>query len=286
MKKIISLILLVMMSLTLVGCGSTDGDSGFSGTVTASGSSALKPLADIAAESFMNNNMDSTIVINAGGSGTGLKDVSAGTVDIGNSDVYAEEKLTAEQASELVDHKVCTVTMAAVVNKDLGITSLTQQQLIDIFTGVTTNWSEVGGPDLEIMLITRPQSSGTRALFEKWALAGNSETSNSSQETDNSGELITKVEANQGAIGYVAMSYFNDDIQPLAIDGVEPTLENTYNGTYLVWGYEHMYTKGEATDTVKAFIDYMMSDDFASEIENAGYGVTSKLSETAVDSHK
>ncbi len=300
MKKILSLFLATaLMCTAFVACtapaeegtSSTGGDVAsqtetLSGSISASGASALKPLADVAAEAFMDLHQDVAISVAAGGSGTGLNDVSAGTVDIGNSDVFAEEKLDAEQAAELVDHKVCTITIAAVVNKDLGIDNVTQEQLIDIFTGEVTNWSEVGGPDLEIMLITRPESSGTRALFETYALDGNKETSNSSQETDNSGELITKVTSNQGAIGYVAMSYFSDDIQPLAIDGAEPTLENTYNGSYTVWGYEHMYTKGEAEGIAKAFIEYVMSDDFAANIEENGYGVTSKLSEEAIASHE
>lgn len=259
-----------------------------SGSATASGSSALLPLAQAAAEEFMTINPDASIIVNGGGSGTGLKQVAEGSVDIGNSDVFAEKKLDADVAKDLVDHKVCTVTMAAVVNKDLGVDSLTKQQLIDIFTAKTTNWSEVGGPDIEIMLVTRPSSSGTRALFKEFALDGADEASNSSLETDDSGTLLETIQNNKGAIGYVALSYLinNDKVTPVAIDGVAPTLENTYNGTYTVWGYEHMYTKGEGSEVAQAFIEYMMSDDFAKHIESMGYGASSKLTDKAIKTHE
>ena len=256
--------------------------------MTASGSSALQPLAQAAADAFNAVNPDCSVTVNGGGSGTGLQQVADGTVDIGNSDVFAEEKLDADVAATLVDHRVCTVTMAAVVNKDVGITDLTKDELKGIFTAEITNWSEVGGPDEPIILVTRPSSSGTRALFKEWALDGAEEASNAALETDDSGTLLQNVQQNPGAIGYVALPYVlnNDDVQTVSIDGVAPTLENTYNGTYPVWGYEHMYTNGEGSEAAQAFINYMMGDEFASEIEALGYGVTAKMSDEAIAAHE
>lgn len=257
------------------------------GTVTASGSSALQPLAQAAADAFNTANPDCSVTVNGGGSGTGLKQVAEGSVDIGNSDVFAEEKLDASAAAGLVDHKVCTITMAPIVNKDLGVSNLSKQQLVDIFTAKTTNWKDVGGPDLKILLVTRPSSSGTRALFKTWALDGAEEASNQSLETDDSGTLLKTVQNNKGAIGYVALSYLVNasGVQPVSIDNVAPSLENTYNGTYPVWGFEHMYTKGNGSEAAKAFIDYIMSDEFATHIEALGYGASSKMSTQAVNSH-
>ena len=221
------------------------------------------------------------MTINGGGSGTGLKQVFDGTVTIGNSDVAAEEKLSPEQAKQLVDHKVAVVTMATVANKKIADTvkTLSKDQLKGIFTGQITNWSAVGGPDLPITLISRPATSGTRAVFEKFALDGAKEATNKSLETDDSGALIQTIADNEGAIGYVALSYLgkSDKVAPIAIGGVAPTLENTYNGTYPVWGYEHMYTKGEAKDAAKAYLDFVVSDEFGKKIEEMGYGVTSKM---------
>lgn len=300
MKKFIALLTVAGMTATMaVGCGSSSNetsdnaadtntessDSSLSGTITAVGSSALKPLADDAADSFLNDHPDVSITIDAGGSGEGLKQVSEGTVDIGNSDVAAEDKLDETAAKELVDHQVCVVTMAPIVNKDVaeaGVKSLTKEQLISIFTGKTTNWKDVGGPDEDIVLVTRPESSGTRATFQKYALDGNEEASNTSMETDDSGVLLTNVKSTNGAIGYVALSYLTGDVgvETVAIDDVEPTLENTYSGKYPVWTFEHMYTKGEPNEVTKAFLDYITGDEYGDQMEKLGYGVASKMTVT------
>ena len=260
-----------------------------SGQITAAGSSALLPLVQDAADAFMAENPDCVISVNGGGSGQGLKQVSDGAVNIGNSDVFAEDKLDADAAAQLEDHEVCTVTMAPIVNKDLGVTNLSTDDLVKIFTGEITNWSAVGGPDEDIMLITRPSSSGTRTLFKEWALNGAEESSSSALETDDSGTLLQNVADNKNAIGYVALSYLvsNSSVQAVSIDGVAPTLENTYNGSYKVWGYEHMYTKKGADNTAaEAFINYMMGDAYSSKLEGMGYGVSSKMTQTAIDAHK
>lgn len=300
MKKFIALLTVAGMTATMaVGCGSSSNetsdnaadtntessDSSLSGTITAAGSSALKPLADDAADSFLNDHPDVSITIDAGGSGEGLKQVSEGTVDIGNSDVAAEDKLDETAAKELVDHQVCVVTMAPIVNKDVaeaGVKSLTKEQLISIFTGKTTNWKDVGGPDEDIVLVTRPESSGTRATFQKYALDGNEEASNTSMETDDSGVLLTNVKSTNGAIGYVALSYLTGDagVETVAIDDVDPTLENTYSGKYPVWTFEHMYTKGEPNEVTKAFLDYITGDEYGDQMEKLGYGVASKMTVT------
>ena len=287
-KKLAPLGVVAMMSLSILGCGSDTASndkaassSSLSGSITGSGSSALLPLAKDAADKFKELHPEVSITLNGGGSGTGLKQVADGSVDIGNSDVAADTKLDKAVADGLVDHKVCVVTMAPVVNKDIAATvkSLTKQQLTDIFTAKITNWKEVGGPDEEIVLITRPSTSGTRALFKEFALGGAEEASNKSLETDDSGTLLQSIKDNKGAIGYVALSYLvnNQDVATVSVDGVAPTLENTYNGTYPVWGYEHMYTKGEPNATVKAYLDFIMSDEYGKSMEAQGYGVTSKM---------
>ena len=282
-KKLASLGVVAMLSLSILGCGgnSNNSTSSVTGSITGSGSSALLPLVKDAADKFKEANPEVSITLNGGGSGTGLKQVADGSVDIGNSDVAADTKLDKAIADTLVDHKVCVITMAPVINKDIAgqVKSLTKQQLKDIFTAKITNWKEVGGPDESIVLVTRPSTSGTRALFKEFALDGAEETSNKSLETDDSGTLLQSIKDNKGAIGYVALSYLvnNQDVATIAIDGVEPTLENTYSGKYPVWGYEHMYTKGESSGAVKSFLDFIMSNEYGKVIEAQGYGITSKM---------
>lgn len=290
-KKLAIAGLAAVMAVSFAGCGGSSekapakdaapAKAEVSGSVTVSGSSALLPLAKDAASDFKALNPKVSMTLNAGGSGTGLKQVAEGSVDIGMSDVFAKEKLPAEKAKDLVDHKVCVVTMAPIVNKDIGaaVKSLTKEQLQQVFTAAVTNWKDVGGPDEPIVLVTRPSTSGTRALFTKFALDGKEEASNKSLETDDSGTLIQSISQTKGAIGYVALSYLvnNKDVATVAIDGVEPTLENTYSGKYPVWGYEHMYTKGEAKDAVKAYLDYILSDSYGKEVEKQGYGIAAKM---------
>lgn len=281
-KKLILSALVVTMAFTAAGCGGSgqkEGASAVSGTITGSGSSALLPLVKDAAEKFKDQHKEVTITLNAGGSGTGLKQVSDGSVDMGNSDVAAETKLDKDKAAQLEDHKVCVITVATIANKEAGVTNLTRQQLTDIFTAKVTNWKDVGGKDLPIVLVTRPKTSGTRALYQQYALNGAEEADNKALETDNSGILIQSVAQNKGAIGYVALPYLLNDksVDAVSIDGVAPTLENTYNGMYTVWGYEHIYTHKDPNAAVKAFLDYITGSEYSSRIEELGYGASSKM---------
>jgi len=254
------------------------------------GSSALLPLAQTAATQFKAANPDLSITANGGGSGTGLNDVLAGTVDIGNSDVYANEKLSEADAAKLVDHKVALIGVATIVNSDVAaqVKNLTTAQLKSIFGGQVKNWSAVGGPNEAITIINRPTSSGTRSLYQKWALGGQTSVEgNTSLQTDDSNALLTTVASTKGAIGYVALSYLvtaNSQIGTVQLDGVDPTYANIYSNKYQVWGYEHMYTNGQPKANVKAFLDYMVSSDMVKTIESSGYGVIANLNADAAAS--
>ncbi|WP_020432271.1 phosphate ABC transporter substrate-binding protein, partial [Paenibacillus riograndensis] len=240
----------------------TSSGADLSGSILASGSTALQPLVEQVAEKFMETNKDVDIQVQGGGSGTGLTQVAEKQVDIGNSDVFAEEKLKdadAEKAKALVDHQVAVVAIAAVSHPDAGVDSLTKQQLVDIFTGKVTNWKEVGGKDQKIQIINRPSSSGTRATFEGFALGTKTEDLQGSIQEDSSGTVKKMIGETPGAIGYLALSYLDDSVKTLKYDGVEPSVDNVVSGKYPVWAYEHMYTNGEPNEIVKAFLDYIMT---------------------------
>lgn len=246
-----------------------------SGSILASGSTALQPLVEQAAESFMDANSGVDIQVQGGGSGTGLTQVAEGQVDIGNSDVFAEEKLKdadAEKAVALVDHQVAVVAIAAVSNPDAGVDTLTKQQLVDIFTGKIKNWSEVGGADQAIQIINRPSSSGTRATFEAFALGTKTEDLQGSVQEDSSGTVKKMIGETPGAIGYLALSYLDDTVKTLNYDGIEPSVDNVVSGEYPVWAYQHMYTNGEPNEVVKAFLDYMLTDEVQNgDVVELGY---------------
>lgn len=292
MKKSMLLVMTMVLTVLLAACGSNAGGNNnagatnsaapeaspsasasatpeaepLSGSILATGSSALQPLVNEAATSFMAKEeyKNISVQVQAGGSGTGLTQVSEGQSTIGNSDVFAEEKLDAAVAAELVDHQVGVTSIAAVVHPEVGVENLTKQQMIDIFTGKVTNWNEVGGPDQEIVIVNRPASSGTRATFESYALGQKTEDLPGSIQEDSSGTVKKLVGETPGAIGYLALSYLDDTIKTVSLDGVAPTEENVVSGKYPVWAYGHMYTKGEPDEVTKAFLDYMLSD----EIQN------------------
>ncbi|WP_134685665.1 phosphate ABC transporter substrate-binding protein [Brevibacillus migulae] len=226
--------------------------------VTAVGSTAMQPLVEQAAKDFMAKNAGAQIQVQGGGSGTGLSQVAEGAATIGNSDIFAEEK-KGIPANELVDHKVAVVGMVAAVSPKVGIDNLTKQQLIDIFTGKITNWKEVGGADMKVTLVNRPKSSGTRATFHTFALDKNEEAEGITE--DSSGTVRKIIAETPGAIGYLALSYIDDSVKALKLDGVEANAENISTNKYPVWAYEHMYTKGEPTGTAKAFLDYILSEE-------------------------
>lgn len=280
LKFIVSALVVTMIGGSMIGCGSSNDttDNGTSSSIIVSGSSALLPLMEQSIEKFTEENPDAEVSAQAGGSGTGLTQVLDGTVDIGNSDVFAEEKLDADKAQELVDHKVVAQGFGIVVSKSLEIDSLTKDQIKDIFSGKVTNWKEVGGPDKEIFLIHRTPGSGTRATFEKTILGGDKSLENDSlgATQDSNGAVLTAMKQNDGAISYLGLSYMNTEeaktlLNVVKIDGVSHEKANICDGSYPFWSWGHMYTKGEATGVAKDFIEFITSNDNAEMVESLGF---------------
>jgi phosphate transport system substrate-binding protein len=233
-----------------------------SGTITASGSSALLPLVKQAADDFMKANPKVTVNVTAGGSGTGIKNVADGTSDIGNSDVAPAAEY---KDKGLVENFVAVAPFAFIVNKDVTVDNLTKQQAADIYMGKVTNWNQVGGKeDKKIVLIHRPDSSGSRKLVQEIILDGKDFTKDGITQ-ENSGAMKTAVVSQSSSIGYVDTPYIDDTVKALKIDGVAFSEENIKNGTYKLFGVERMYTKGAAKDPAAAFIKFIQSPEFQSK---------------------
>jgi phosphate transport system substrate-binding protein len=268
-------------------------DPAATGSLTISGSTALQPLFQKAQPLFDGANGTKTTV-DGGGSGTGLSAVESGSVKIGMSDLFAQEK-SATAYNDLVDHQVATVVFTLVVSSDIGssVKGLTTQQIKDIFTGTDTNWSQVGGPNEAINVIVRSSGSGTRFTFDKYVLGSTTGTdSPSGAAADSStGQLITDVGSKPGSIGYVTtgfvLSSTNANVVPLCIDGAKPTLTDINAGTYKFWSYEHAYTKGQPTGTAKAFLDYVTSTAFAPALPASGFVASDQITNQAnIAAHK
>ncbi|MCB2306144.1 phosphate ABC transporter substrate-binding protein [Clostridium estertheticum] len=282
LKLMVATLTVAMTAGFLTGCGSKTettpkttpkAATAISGSITAAGSTALQPLAELGAKNFKLKNTGATVNVQGGGSGTGLKQVGEGSVEIGNSDIYAKDKAGIDAAA-LTDTKVCVIGFAAVTNPKVKVESLTKQQLIDIFTGKIKNWKEVGGADIKVTIINRPKSSGTRATFKEFGLDKKEEATGLTQ--DSSGSVKQAVKQTDGAISYLALSYFADatnkeGLNILKIDGVEATAANISTDKYKIWSYEHMYTKGASTGITKAYLDYMTSSEMHASITKLGY---------------
>ena len=268
--------------LALVGCGqtaeptkeTTPAQTVEKKTISAAGSTALQPLVKLAADEFMSKNAGVQVNISGGGSFTGLNNVASGSVDIGNSDVEVTDEL---KDKGLVDHQVAVAPFLIIVNKDVTVDNLTKEQLTDIFTGKITNWKDVGGSDSKISIIGRAKSSGSRATISKIVMDGKDFTDAAAAQ-DSTGNLITGVAQTSGAIGYCDAAYLKDTVKALKYNGVEYSVETVANGTYPIYAFEHMYTKGEPTGTVKAFLDYIMSKEFQEKnVEKTGFIPVSML---------
>lgn len=266
-KKFAGLLLTGVLSLGLVACGGNQPDPApgagagaeISGTVSASGSTALLPLVSAAKDEFEAKHENVTVNVSGGGSFSGLTQVASGAVQIGNSDVEA----TGDTAKDLVDHRVAVAPFMIVTNKDVTVQDITVEQLAKVLKGEITNWKDLGGKDAKITVVSRQQSSGSRATVVKAVLGGQDIITKDAIVQDSNGKVKENVISTPGAIGYIDAPYFEaDKMNALKLGGVAYSPEAVTGGKWPIYAYEHMYTKGQPTGATKAFLDYILSPEF------------------------
>jgi len=205
-------------------------------------------------------------------------------VGIGNSDIFASST-----QSDLVDHQVAVVIFGMIVNPKANVTNLTTAQVQGIYAGTYTNWSQVGGANLPIVVVSRPASSGTRATFQTYVNNGPEKVSGpSSLTSDSTGTVVTEVSQTAGAIGYASTgpSKANSGVTLISIDGNAPSATNVESNTYKFWNIEHMYTKGQPTQSEQALIDYMNSSDGQSAAASLDFVLLSSMQSAATQAHQ
>ena len=239
-----------------------------SGTVSMAGSTSMEKLANALAESFMAAYPGVTVTAEFTGSGAGIEAVTAGSVDIGNASRNLTED---EKAAGIAENIVAIDGIAVVVDTANEVAGLTSDQLASIYKGEVTNWSEVGGADQPIVVVGREAGSGTRSAFEE--LLEIEDQCAYANELDSTGAVMAKVASTPGAIGYVSLDVLDDTVKTVAVDDVEPTVENIKGGTYALSRPFVMATNGEISEqseAVQAIFTYLASDEGKALVESVG----------------
>ncbi len=258
------------------GGGSTNNSAATSGNISAAGSTALQPLVTAAAGDYQATHSGTKISVTGGGSRTGLGLVVSKAVDLGDSDILAQNR------PNLIDHRVAVIGFAVITNPGVGVRNLSKQQVRDIFSGKVKNWTAVGGKQQPITVINRPASSGTRAVFVK-TLMGDTPLDQNTLTEDATGTVVQKVKQTPGSVSYAAFSGTRNEtgISAISIGGAAPNDANVRSGTYPFWSYEHIYTNGRPSKQISGFIDFLQSD--KALLQKTGYIAVADMKVTESD---
>ena len=260
----ISMILLI----GFIGCIGGEKESK---TLSLAGSTTVEPIASRAAEVYMEKHPDVKVTVQGGGSGTGIKMVGEGTVDIGNASRKIKDK-EKDLYPDLVGTIIAYDGIAIVVHPSNPVENLTKQQLQDIYAGKITNWKEIGGEDREIVVVTRAEGSGTRDTFIELVMnKGKVEETSSALQKPSNGAVKATVAGNESAIGYIGLGYIDSSVKVMKIDGVTPSSTTVKDGTYLLSRALYMYTKGTPSGVAKDFINFILSDEGQNIVEEVGF---------------
>lgn len=294
MKRMISAVMAIALMLALVGCGNsaqtppttaapatqapatdapatdapeTEAAAELSGTVSTDGSTSMEAVIGALGEAFMEANPDVNFTYNPTGSGSGIQAVQEGRCDIGLSSRALKDE---EKEAGLTETVLCYDGIAVIVNPANTVEDLTVEQIAAIYTGEITNWSEVGGEDAEIVVIGREAGSGTRSGFEE--ITGTEDACQYRQELTSTGDVITAVSQNPGAIGYASLASVKDTVKAVKVDGVSPSEATVKDESYKIQRPFVLATQTgvELNPVAQAFFDYITSAEANEIIVAAG----------------
>lgn len=244
--------------------GNNNNDNSGEKTIEIAGSTSVQPVAEKLAEAFMAKNPGIKVNIQGIGSSAGVKAANNGTANIGTA---SRNLKTEEKDWGLTEHVIAYDGIAVVVHpSNEAIKDLTQETVTKIFKGEVTNWSEVGGKDAEIIVVSREAGSGTRGAFED--IMDLEEKINDKKVSavvkdaiiaEGNGTVRKNVAQKENAIGYLSLSYLNESVKTIKINGQEPTVENILDGKYPVSRPFLMLTKGEVDPTTQKYLDFIFS---------------------------
>ena len=278
-KRLFVLVLVGTAALAVLGCTRPE-QRARKNDITIKGSDTMVNLMSNLAESFMREHKDITVSVTGGGSGTGIAALINGTTDICASSRSLngkEQDLAKSRNITSVEHVIGLDGLAVMVNPKNPVGELSVEQLRKIYTGEYTNWSDVGGPSQEIVLLSRESNSGTYVYFQEHVL-NKADYSPRARLMPSTAAIVQSVSGDAGAIGYGGAAYAeNPSVKILKIKaqadsaGVAPTEENVHNGTYPISRPLFLYTNGQTTGAVKEFIDYSLSSQGQAIVRETGY---------------
>lgn len=240
--------------------------------ITITGSTTVLPIAQAAAEAFMDIN-DVNISVRGGGSGVGVAALINKTASIANSSRPMKAKEITQAKSAGVNPVVYAVAndgITIVVNQANSIKDISIKQIKDIYTGKVTNWSQVGGPNMPVVIISRDVASGTFEVFNEKVLSG-SKVIDSAMMLASNNAVATTVGDTPGAIGYIGLGYVTDKTKIVTVEGITPSVKTIKSGEYKISRKLYMYTNGKATGDTAKFLNFIFSPAGQKIVEEQGF---------------